>query len=201
MEIALLIIIMIIALITMFASIMTAIIITKDSKHKELIKKVLKAFGIVIAVIVLIALTCTITFLEPKNKESKKETTTASTTSELSNAGFNEVTLDEYLNLVKGSEKSIVLIARPTCSFCEKFTPVLKQAKEDMNLKINYINTDNLSEDDWDKFNNSVKFLNEEEWGTPTVLIVQNGDSVAENQGYVELDTIKEFFKENGFGE
>ena len=72
---------------------------------------------------------------------------------------------------------------------------------EDMDLTINYVNTDNFSEEDWGTFTDSLDYLSTEEWGTPLTLIVQNGDSVAENNGYVELDSIKEFFKNNGFGE
>ena len=46
-----------------------------------------------------------------------------------------KLTQDEYLELLKSSDKQIILIARPTCYYCQKFTPVLKQAKEEMNLK------------------------------------------------------------------
>ena len=69
-----------------------------------------------------------------------------------------------------------------------------------MNLTINYVNTDNFSEDDWTKFNSSLSYLNSEQWGTPLTLIVQNGEVVAENNGYTELEEIKKFFTDNGFG-
>ena len=69
-----------------------------------------------------------------------------------------------------------------------------------MNLSINYINTDNLSQSDWDTFQNSLDYLNSEEWGTPLTLIVQEGQVLADNGGYVDLDTIKKFFTDNGFG-
>lgn len=139
-------------------------------------------------------------------KEYNLTTTTTTTMAEEENyvdlaSTFNEVTLDEYLQLLNGSEKSIVLIARPTCYYCEKFAPILKEAMEDMNLTINYIDTDKLSSDDMDKLEDSASFFKKESesWGTPTVLIVQNGDSIADNEGYTDLTSIKKFFSDNGY--
>lgn len=200
MEKGLLIIIAIMSYFTLLCSILVAIINVNEAKKKGIINKTLKAMGIVTIVVLI----CALAFVVPNIKDagkSKNKTTTIAASSSLQEAGFNEVSLQEYLQLVEGSEKSIVLIARPTCGYCEKFAPVLKQAKEDMNLTVYYIDTDKLTSDNWDEFTNSVTYLKEEEWGTPTVLIVQNGDSVAENSGYVELDEIKEFFTKNGFGE
>ena len=184
-------------LVTMVCSIIVTIIVVKDKKGFDLLKKVLSITGIVLLVALVIGAAYGVSNI--KKDESKKSNQLESIS--LEEAGFNEVTLKEYLALVNGSEKSIVLVARPTCSYCELFTPVLKKAAEDMNLTINYVNTDNFSDDDWNTFNSSLDYLTNTEWGTPLTLIVQNGNSIAENNGYVELDSIKEFFKNNGFGE
>ena len=193
----LLIIMTIMVLVTMVCTIITTALVTKESKDKELVCKILKVFGIVLAVAIVIGIAIGISNIkkDDTNSDNNVETT------ELEEAGFNEVTLSEYLDLVKSSEKSIMLVARPTCGYCQQFTPILKQAMEDMNLTINYIDTDKFSEDDWTPFTESLDYLKSEEWGTPLTLIVQNGEAIAENNGYVELDTIKEFFTNNGFGE
>lgn len=193
----LLIIMTIMVLVTMVCTIITTALVTKESKDKELVCKILKVFGIVLAVAIVIGIAIGISNIkkDDTNSDNNVETT------ELEEAGFNEVTLSEYLDLVKSSEKSIILVARPTCGYCQQFTPILKQAMEDMNLTINYIDTDKFSEDDWTPFTGSLDYLKSEEWGTPLTLIVQNGEAIAENNGYVELDTIKEFFTNNGFGE
>lgn len=127
-------------------------------------------------------------------KEEKKEEVTLQT------AGFNKVSVDEFINLVNSETQSIVLVARPTCYYCELFTPILKQAKDDMNLTINYVDTDSFAGDDSTKFNNSLEYLKNGDWGTPLVLIVGKGTTSAQNSGYVELEEIKAFFKNNGFG-
>ncbi len=199
MKLFLLIIIAVMVLVTMVCSIITTIIIVKDKKAGDLVKKVLTITCIALAIILVIGAAFGVSKME-KNESSNSTSDTSETLSP-EDAGFNEVTLDEYLELINRSEKSIILVARPTCSYCELFTPILKQAMEDMNLTINYINTDDFSDDDWTTFSNSLAYLNSEEWGTPLTLIVQDGEVVAENNGYVELDTIKEFFTNNGFGE
>lgn len=194
---ALLIIIAIMVLVTMVCTIITTALVTKESKDKELVCRILKVFGILLAVAIVIGIAIGVSNI--KKDETNSDNTTETT--ELEEAGFNEVTLSEYLDLVKSSEKSIILVARPTCGYCQQFTPILKQAMEDMNLTINYIDTDKFSEDDWTPFTESLDYLKSEQWGTPLTLIVQNGEAIAENNGYVELDTIKEFFTNNGFGE
>lgn len=195
----LLVLIAVMVLITMVCTVITTALVTKQSKDKELVCNILKVFGIALAVAIVVGIAIGVSNIKKDNSGSNDNNQTENVA--LEDAGFNKVTLDEYLNLVKGSEKSIILVARPTCSYCELFTPILKQAMEDMDLTINYIDTDTFSQEDWATFNGSLDYLQNEEWGTPLTLIVQNGEVVAENNGYVELDAIKEFFSNNGFGE
>ena len=207
----LLIITLIVMILLMICPVIVTLVISKNEKNKDLFKKIIATVLIIdlIAIIVLLALWIApiknkdFALKESTNSQNSKNSSSNSgdETDELSKAGFDEITLDEYLSLINSEDKSIVLVARPTCYYCQQFTPILKQAKEEMNLKINYINTDKFTEDDYKKFSNSLDYLKNTEWGTPLTLIVQNGDSVAENNGYVELSKIKEFFTKNGFGE
>lgn len=192
----LLVIIMIMALIIMISSIITMVVVSSESKNKNLIYKTLKITGIILLVVLIIGAAVGASFI--KKSDSNHENAKVVT---LETAGFNEVTIDEYLSLIKESEKNVILVARPTCSFCEKFTPILKKAMDELKIKVNYIDTDKFSEEDWESFNNSFSFFTTTEWGTPLVLITQNGELIAENQGYTELDGIKTFFKNNGIGE
>lgn len=203
MTLFLLILIAVMILVTMVCSIIVTIIEVKDKKAQDLVKKALGITSIVLLVALVIGAAVGVSHMD-KTKSNNKTTTTESSSdysqTALEQAGFNKVSIDQYLNLIKSSDKQIILIARPTCGYCEKFTPILKQAMEDMHLTINYVNTDNFSSDDWSKFQNSFDYLASDEWGTPLTLIVQNGKIVDKNNGYVELDAIKEFFTKNGLG-
>ena len=206
MSTSLLITTLIIILIVMLCPIIIITIKSSESKDKEIFKNIAATIGVINVIACVILLSLWITPIKErdvkKSKYQTKTTTTVETTTEdeLSKAGFNELTLDQYLEKINSSEKTIILIARPTCYYCQQFTPVLKQAMEDLGLTINYINTDNLSSSDWDTFQSSLDYLNSEEWGTPLTLIVQNKEVLADNSGYVELDIIEKFFTDNGLG-
>ncbi len=192
----LLILISVISFITMVCAIISVVILTKQSDSKESVLKVVKTLAIVLGIALVIGGAFGISKLNPK---SNKESSSSEKVS-LENAGFNELSLDSYMELIAKDEKSVILVARPTCSYCELFTPILKQASEEMGITVNYVNTDKFTQDDWTKFTGSLSYLTEEDWGTPLVLIVQNNNVVADNGGYVELDVIKSFFEENGLG-
>lgn len=196
MTLFLLIVIALMLLVTMVCSIITTILEVKEKKANELVKKVLGITSIIIIIIAVIGLAVGVSSLKDDNSNNNTTEEVA-----LEEAGFNEVTLDEYLELINKSEKSIILVARPTCSYCEAFAPILSEASKDLNLTINYIDTDKFSDEDWGTFTDSLDYLSNEEWGTPLTMIVQNGSVVDTNNGYVELDTIKDFFTTNGLGE
>lgn len=199
MTIFLLVVLTLMVLVIMICSIITTIIEVKDKKAGKLVKKVLTVTGIVLAILAVVGVAFGVSNI--KGDDSSNKTNNSSEDVSLEDAGFNEVSVDEYLSLINEPEKNVILVARPTCGFCEKFTPVLKQASEELGVKINYINTDEFTDDDWTKFNSSLEYLNTEEWGTPLTLIVQNNEAVDINSGYVELSEIKKFFTDNGLGE
>ena len=192
----LLVILIIMLLITMIASVVTAAVIISASKSKELIHKILKIISVSLIVVLIIGAAIGASYIKKDN--SSDNTIDENVT--LTEAGFNEITIDEYLALIKESSENVILIARPTCGYCEKFTPILKKASEDMNVKINYIDTDKLTEETWKSFNASFDIFSGE-WGTPLVLVTKDSKIVAKNDGYTDLTTIKKFFKDNKLGE
>lgn len=179
----LLIIIAILLLILTVTSIVICVSTTKIAKSEKIVKDILKRIIIIISIVGVIGLAIGVTTF--KQSESKE---------------FTKITLSEYLKLNNDSKKSIVLVARPTCAYCAKFTPVLKKVMNELDIVVNYINTDEFSSEDWEVFNNSNDYLKNTKWGTPLVMIVQNGSVIAVNEGYVEQDAIKNFFIDNGFG-
>ena len=126
-------------------------------KDKDIIKSIL--IGILTVNIISLVLLVCLWITPIKNNEfciSEEEVSSMVT---LEGAGFNKLTMDKYLELIKSSEKSIILVARPTCGYCEKFSPILKEAADDMNLTVNYVNTDEFTNEDWNTFTNSLEYL------------------------------------------
>ncbi|MEG2351565.1 MAG: hypothetical protein RSB54_02665 [Bacilli bacterium] len=173
----------IILLLLLIGTVVIAISVTKLAKTEKLITKTLKKIGIVFIALLILFSAIGVTYMK---KGDVKE------------VNYKEITLNQYFELYNGKDKSIVLIARPTCEYCKKFTPVLKQAMGDLNLEVNYLNTDLFTKEDWEKLNNSNDFFKNDKWGTPLLLIIQKGNIIDVNHGYVDYDTVKEFFNKNG---
>ena len=169
-----------------------------EKKKKETVKiemefdkkKILKGVGIVAAIILVLGLAF---FVSNKNNKNTKA------------FEFIDITIDEYLDLMKKEEKSIIYVARPGCSWCQKESPIIKKVGSDFNLKMYYLNTDSF----WDSELNAPteageKFMNSSEhytegWGTPNTIIVAGGQIVDGEFGYVERTNLVDLFVRNGF--
>lgn len=163
-----------------------------------------KIFGIIgiVTLIVLFIISCSINLNGNKKDNSEDILENAINESvivkETEQKEFTEINVDEYINKYNKEERSIVLIARPGCQYCQIAEPILHNIAYKYDLNINYLNTDNFQGEDSKKFiesNNS--FSNG--FGTPMLLIVSNSriddmiDGVTDTRHYIE------FLKENRF--
>lgn len=179
------------------------IVISKD--------KLLKGIGITVGVLLIIIL-CFVTSSKNTENYSEKSTTEESSgedilqlaikqageVSEDERTAPNQITIDEYLNLYKGSEEVLVLLSRPTCQYCQIATPIIENLIYEYNIKINYLNTDELGEDGNSKLISSDEYF-AEGYGTPILLLVGNGKIINQVDGLTTRDEYINFFKENGF--
>ena len=115
-------------------------------------------------------------------------------------ADLIDTSIDEYLSLKDGEEKSIIYVARPTCSYCQQQEPIMKNLAYLYDLEIHYLNTDELDEDGFQKLADSYEYFSGQ-WGTPVTLIVQNGEVIDEADGYTSKEDMLAMFKENGLVE
>ena len=111
---------------------------------------------------------------------------------------FNDIDIDEYLDLYDGSEDSIVLFSRPTCGFCQIAEPILHHIAYQYKLTINHVNTDEMSSDDETKLVESDDYFSDG-FGTPLLVVVSNGEIVDMVSGLVDTDSYVSFFTDNGF--
>ena len=57
---------------------------------------------------------------------------------------FPQIDVDTYLDYLNSEEARIILLARPTCHYCQIAEPILQKMAKDYNLTIYYLNTDNF---------------------------------------------------------
>lgn len=108
------------------------------------------------------------------------------------------VNLKEYKELIKADGYHFMFIGRETCSYCTQFKESIKEAMQDNDFMVYYIDTDTLNgEDEFNELVATDKYMEEEEWGTPLNLLYKDGKRVDVLNGYVEASKLVEFLKNN----
>jgi len=153
-------------------------------------KKLLQGVGIVAVVLAVLGLAFLVSTNSSKNAKSFE---------------FVNITINDYLEKMKQEEKSIIYVARPGCSWCQKESPIVKSLGSEYDLTIYYLNTDPFWNSEAQTYTaEGEMFINSSEkykdgWGTPNTIIVGNGEIIDGEFSYVEKDKLKDLFKRNGF--
>lgn len=168
-----------------------------------------KTIGIILGVVVVILLMIGASVGKDSSSTEKKVTTDSS--SILENAQkesdsvkeeekkeFDQIDINEYIDKKASPEKSLILVARPTCHYCQIAEPILQKIAKEKDLDIDYLNTDNFSQEDQTTFVQSDESFNNG-YGTPILLVVQNDEITDKVDGLTDYDHYIEFFKKNGF--
>jgi len=113
-------------------------------------------------------------------------------------AGLKEITYKEYEEKIESQEPFIFIVERTGCSYCEMFMPVAEQFTKDYNIPIYYINTDNITSEEFTSLEKSNTFFkkNPSNWGTPTTMILVGSKSIDELAGATEAEGLYEFLSE-----
>lgn len=111
---------------------------------------------------------------------------------------FVQIDINQYFEKYNGSENTIVLIARPTCHYCQIAEPIIQNIMYKYDFDINYLNTDNFKEGDEESLTSSNEYFSSG-LGTPTLLVVGNGTIVGNVGGLTDEAHYIEFFKQNGY--
>ena len=110
---------------------------------------------------------------------------------------LNYIDYSGYKKVLKAKENTILVIGQTSCSYCMKAKPILNQVADDNNITVNYLNITNLSDEEKTKFNDSLDYLKDNEWGTPLTLIINDGKVIDSANGLLDYDGYTELFKKN----
>lgn len=109
---------------------------------------------------------------------------------------FNKINVDSYLSILSSKDKSVVYICDSSQS-CNKFSGVLESVSKSRKLKINYLNTENITtSEDWEKLESSNKIF-KDIWFMPVVMIVKDKKIVSYKMETMNEDDLNSFFKKN----
>lgn len=105
-----------------------------------------------------------------------------------------EINVNQYIDMLKSEELNLILIARPTCSYCQVAEPIIRSISYEYDFSVNYLNTDEFKDDDESEFIKSNEYFSEG-FGTPLLLVVSNNEIVDKVDGLTDRAHYIEFFK------
>ncbi len=105
---------------------------------------------------------------------------------------FINKTMKDWNTIFNSKDKSIILLYKKDCSYCTMFKPILAYIAYVYKLKIYQINVVNQDMSVIATLDSGLS-----QWGTPTVLITQNGKLVDYNIGYIDMNTTLQFLYQN----
>lgn len=113
-------------------------------------------------------------------------------------AGLQELTYSEYKEKINSQEPFIFIVERTTCSHCQTYMPIAEQFAKDYSIPMYYINTDNITQDEFTSLQKSNTFFKKKgnNWGTPTTMILVGSESLDALEGSTDEDGIYEFLEE-----
>lgn len=110
--------------------------------------------------------------------------------------GLNQITYSQYKEMVDNGDAFVVIIERAGCTYCQMYMPIVEEYVNEKKIAINYIDTDTLTEEEFQELSTKNNYLKRKNWGTPTTLFML-GDRVIDSiGGYVEKSKVEEFFKD-----
>lgn len=149
-----------------------------------------------IAIVIIAALIVVLGTVTKTSQNNSNEPTTADD-SELTNINF--VDYDTFMSMVESGERQIFVLGQTTCGYCTMYKPVINEVSGSTGVGFNYININTLSEEEYNNIANSIDYLKENnDWGTPLTLLVEDGKVLNKINGYTDKDSVIEFLKDNG---
>ncbi len=107
--------------------------------------------------------------------------------------------VDGYLYFLKATDKKrLVLVASPTCGYCQIASPILQNIAFKHNIKIYYLDTSEFDSESQSKFVSSDERF-AEGFGTPMLLLVSEGKIHDSVDGLNDTAGYEEFFKKHGY--
>lgn len=144
----------------------------------------------IILVVVVLALVCVGIF---STKGTKEEEPIEYPLTLNGKAGLQQITYSEYDNKVNNNEAFIIIIERTGCGYCEMYMPIVEEVVNEVKIPIYYIDTETLTEEEFNLLSTTNAYLKKNQWGTPTTLFMLGSRVLDSIGGYVEKEAILNF--------
>lgn len=107
--------------------------------------------------------------------------------------GSIKIDYPTYASKIENNENFMFVIESTNCGYCEMYMPILEEVANELSIPIYYIDISELSSDESNQLASSNTYLMNEQWGTPTTLLMSGDKVVASISQYVEKDELVKF--------
>ena len=101
---------------------------------------------------------------------------------------IDEIDIKTLNRLFQTTKKSILVLVKDDCSYCEDYLPKLEESLNSYQISAYKININNLSDSEFKNIYNYIDFD-----GTPTTYIIDNGKAIHTLSGTVDEETLNAF--------
>lgn len=105
---------------------------------------------------------------------------------------------NEIIEKIENKDDFVLCISAKKCVHCQEYKPKLKKISNQYDIKIYYVNTNELTDAEYERFKKEFSF----DGGTPTTIFFKDGEektTATRIEGNVKTEKIIEKLKNNGF--
>ena len=146
---------------------------------------------VVIAILLILLVAANSTNKKKTKEEEQKKVEDILTKAENDSKSISDN--DKFIEDYQSSEYNIVLIASPTCHYCELAEPILQNIAYVNDLNIEYLDISTLNDEENSRLNNCDEFF-KGGVGTPLLLILGDNSIINKVDGLVDRSTYMDFF-------
>ena len=147
------------------------IVVNEVPKEKNVKREISIRKIVTLIVLICIVFVCGIIFNKPKKQGGDYK--------------FNEINYNTYLELFNGEYISFIYLIKNDCSECDISNSNVYKLESEMKIKINELNTSNLSDDEFKNIYNGIS--------APVLISVRNGKIIKEESANRDYNVLKSF--------
>lgn len=110
--------------------------------------------------------------------------------------GLQKLSYSQYKEKIDNNESFVFIVERTTCSHCANYMPVAEKFAKDDGVPMYYIDTDEMSNEDWSDLGTSNSFFKKkgDNWGTPTTMVLAGSEVVDYIEGETTADKLEKLY-------
>lgn len=124
--------------------------------------------------------------------EEEEESSSSKSFKDLDYSNIINTNIDDFEVKVAEGKNMLVIISSDTCYYCVTFEPILNEVLVGEKAKAIRLNITNMTNAETKRLRNYYAFK-----AAPTLLYIKNGEVVADFEGFMDKDTLTNWYKEN----